>query len=72
MTELELTQNWNKQHQPGTHVMYRRATGKIGMTTTTRSQAFLTDNGKAVIRLNGMAGVYPLEQLQVSEIKTRK
>jgi len=72
MNQTELFQSWNRQHGPGTHVKYQRKTGSLGMTTTTRSAAFLAPNGQAVIRLNGMAGVYPLELLQVTEIKKGK
>lgn len=71
MTDAELVNSWNTQHQPGTHVVYRRNTGRLGLRTTTRSAAFIVQ-GRAVVRLNGLTGLYPLDQLQVAEIKAQR
>jgi hypothetical protein len=68
MNDTRTIQSWNRQHPAGTHVIMQRP-GKLGYQTTTRSKAFLSDSGHAMILLNGMAVPCELESLHIAEIK---
>jgi hypothetical protein len=54
---------WNATHHSGDRVTVRRDSGAV-LHTTTRSEAQLSSNGRAVIFLEGIAGYYLLDRVQ--------
>lgn len=71
MDNKQIVDLWNNQHGVGTHVIASRA-GAGKLRTTTQSAAFIDPERGAMIRLAGLAGAYPLESLQVAEVRTNQ
>lgn len=58
---------WNVQHSIGADVTLERDNGSV-QTTKTRSEAFVNNNGLAVIFLEGVSGYYLLNRVKPRQV----
>ena len=62
MTRNELlVENWNMKYPVGTPVRFQFAKGGDWKHTTTRSAAYVADNGEPVVFLENVSGYYALD-----------
>jgi poly(3-hydroxybutyrate) depolymerase len=62
----DLCAKWNERNEVGSQVTVKRGSGEV-QRTTTRTEAWVCEEGYPVICLNGIPGYYPLARVQAVE-----